>query len=70
MFTLKDLNNQKLPSALFYSAELQKVEKDEKSLWFIQDILKKKENETGNLSILSLGKVFLSHSIPGFQVTK
>ena len=45
MFALKDLNNQKLPSALFYSAELQKVEKDEYSLWFIQDILKKKKKK-------------------------
>lgn len=42
MYSLKDLNNQKLSSALFYSSELQKVEKNEESLWFIDKILKKR----------------------------
>ena len=43
MYSLKDLNNQTISSALFYSSELQKVNKDEHSLWFIQDILKKRK---------------------------
>lgn len=44
MYSLKDLNDQKLSSALFYSSELQKVEKDENSLWFIDKILKKRKH--------------------------
>lgn len=43
MYSLKDMNDQILPSALFYSSELQKVEKNQHSLWFIQDILKKRK---------------------------
>ena len=43
MYSLKDLNNQTISSALFYSSELQKVNKDEHSRWFIQDILKKRK---------------------------
>ena len=42
MYSLKDLNNQNISSALLYSSELQKVEKDENSLWFIDKILKKR----------------------------
>ena len=45
MYSLKDLNDQKISSALFYASELQKVEKDENSLWFIQDILKKRKRK-------------------------
>ena len=45
MYSLKDLNNQPISSALFYSSELQKVNKDEKSLWYIQDILKKRKRK-------------------------
>jgi hypothetical protein len=42
MYSLQDLNNQPI-SGLFYSSELQKVEKDENSLWFIEKILKRRK---------------------------
>jgi hypothetical protein len=42
MYSLQDLNNQPI-SGLFYSSELQKVEKDENSLWFIDKILKRRK---------------------------
>lgn len=42
MYALKDLNSEQI-SGLFYNSELQKVEKDENSLWFIDKILKKRK---------------------------
>ena len=41
MYSLQDLNNQNI-EGLFYWSELQKVEKDENSLWFIDKILKRR----------------------------
>lgn len=42
MYSLKDLNDETM-SGLFYNSELQKVEKDKDSLWFIDKILKKRK---------------------------
>ena len=44
MYSLKDLNNQKI-AGLSYSAELQKIEKDENSVWFIDQILKQRKRK-------------------------
>jgi len=41
MYTLADMKGENIP-ALFYTSELQKVNKDENSLWFIERILKKR----------------------------
>lgn len=41
MYKLKDLQGDNI-KGLFYTAELQKVHKDENSLWFIERILKKR----------------------------
>jgi hypothetical protein len=42
MYKLIDLNAE-IIVGLFYTAELQKVNKDENSLWFIERILKKRK---------------------------
>ncbi|XP_052768010.1 uncharacterized protein LOC128230882 [Mya arenaria] len=42
MYKLKDLKGDRI-QGLFYTAELQKVNKDENSLWFIESILKKRK---------------------------
>ncbi|XP_053380052.1 uncharacterized protein LOC128548709 [Mercenaria mercenaria] len=42
MYKLKDLKGDSI-KGLFYTAELQKVNKDENSLWFIERILKKRK---------------------------
>ncbi len=42
MYKLKDLKDEKI-QGLFYTAELQKVNKDENSLWFIERIIKKRK---------------------------
>jgi hypothetical protein len=42
MYKLSDLNGSHI-RGMFYSAELQKVNKDENSLWFIEKILKKRK---------------------------
>ena len=42
MYKLKDLNGKEI-TGNFYSNELQKVEKDENSLWFIEKILRKRK---------------------------
>ena len=44
MYSLKDLNNEKI-SGLSYRSELQKVVKDENSLWFIDQILKRRKRK-------------------------
>ena len=41
MYKLKDLMNESI-KGLFYTKELQKVNKDENSLWFIQRIIRKR----------------------------
>lgn len=46
MYKLKDLKDEMI-KGLFYSSELQKVDKDENSLWFIESILRRrKRNKT------------------------
>ena len=42
MYKLQDLKNEKI-KGMFYTNELQKVDKDENSLWFIEKILKKRK---------------------------
>lgn len=42
MYKLQDLRDDGI-KGLFYSCELQKVDKDENSLWFIESILKKRK---------------------------
>ena len=44
MYKLNDLKGENI-HGLFYTAELQKVNKDENSLWFIQRILKKRKRK-------------------------
>ena len=44
MYRLKDLKDEAI-TGLFYTRELQIVDKDENSLWFIESILKKKRKE-------------------------
>ena len=44
MSKLQDLQNEKI-KGMFYTNELQKVDKDENSLWFIEKILKKKKKK-------------------------
>lgn len=44
MYSLRDLNNENI-LGLFYNSELQKVEKDENSLWFIDKILKTRKRK-------------------------
>lgn len=42
MYSRHDLNNSPT-TGLFYNSELQKIEKDENSLWFIEKNLKKRK---------------------------
>lgn len=42
MYKLVDLNNEKI-KGLFYNAELQKVDKGENTLWYIEKIIKKRK---------------------------
>ena len=42
MYRLKDLKNEKI-KGMFYGSELQKVDKDENSLWFIKIIITKRQ---------------------------
>ena len=44
MYRLKDLKNES-GKGLFYSSELQKVDKDENSLWFIERILRRRKRK-------------------------
>ena len=44
MYKLRDLKDERI-HGLFYNAELQRVNKDENSLWFIQRILKKRKRK-------------------------
>ena len=44
MYKLNDLKGETI-HGLFYTAELQKVNKDENSLWFIESIIKKRKRK-------------------------
>ena len=44
MYLLKDLKDENV-KGLFYSSELQKVDKDENSLWFIGRILRRRKRK-------------------------
>jgi hypothetical protein len=45
MYRLKDLKNEEV-KGLFYNSELQKVDKDENSLWFIERIIRRRKKKT------------------------
>ena len=44
MYRLKDLKDENV-KGLFYASKLQKVDKDENSLWFIERILKRRKRK-------------------------
>lgn len=44
MYKLKDLKDEEI-KGLFYTNELQQVNKDKNALWFIEEILKKRRNK-------------------------
>lgn len=63
MNKLSDLKGDGIKGS-FYTAELQKVNKDENALWFIERILKKRKRNK-NFNTLLNGKGFPKHLIAG-----
>jgi hypothetical protein len=61
MYKLKDIMNEPI-KGVFYEPELQKVEKDENALWFIEKKLRKRKCSSSDLSNIILIREILTIS--------